>query len=473
MSLSQIVADSISKAIEEYARYANNNDDLQNGRAAIIAPSSIRIAVAVSGGMDSITLSDILLCLPYKLRISLLHYDHGLQSSSDRAKCAAMLRSWAARNNLPLHIGRSSPGAIEHLAKMKGIGIEAAAREMRYRFFEQMSRRLGIRLICVAHTMDDQVETALMRMIQGSGVAGLGGMDERSWRARGGGYRYMIARPLLTAPRSAIGEWFERRNLQCHYDKSNNDTRFLRNRIRKMVIPALRKAYPSYRFGVVQSAKLCSAADAFIAEQSEHALQWQTTPEGYVASRDSFFNAASLARERSLYRLINCRRRDLTRIPRRFISLALADDRQLSCYTIASGYGIEIIARQKEVILNVLLASNDTIHYAKVISNRFINAGGQVALEIGDGVGVLFQRVVPPLLLHGVASSKYRNKWSLEDRRSILASGSLGCSKPMISYVSGRCGEIPDGWQGVRYSFNNYVPKRRNDKGSKERNDRE
>lgn len=199
----------------------------------------VNVAVAISGGADSTALLRALADLKSRHRgegrLFALHVDHqlrGAESDGDARWCAALCDSLAIR--LQVIVGDPRPIAAE-----EGDGLEAAARQLRYRLLAEAAEQGGGRYLATAHTQDDQVETVLFRMLRGSGLRGLAGIPRR--RALSGSLT--LIRPLLSCSRAAIGEYLASLDQDFRLDSSNQDRRFTRNRLRHDLLPHLREQY--------------------------------------------------------------------------------------------------------------------------------------------------------------------------------------------------------------------------------------
>jgi tRNA(Ile)-lysidine synthase len=191
--------------------------------------------VGVSGGRDSVVLLHQLVEMGYgKLRVC--HLNHQLRGRSSDAD-ARFVRKLAEQYGLRSEIGSSD---VRALAARKGESIELAAREARYRFFAQVARRRRCSTIFLAHHADDLVETLLINLFRGTGLAGLAGMREVSERTISG-LRMTIVRPLLAIWRSDIDACVKNRKLEYRDDATNRDLEPLRNRIRLRALPYLER----------------------------------------------------------------------------------------------------------------------------------------------------------------------------------------------------------------------------------------
>jgi len=205
--------------------------------------------VAVSGGLDSIVLLDLLhRTVGDSRELVVGHADHGIHP--DSAAVAERVAAFAATLDLRCEIGRLQLGS--------GSG-ETSAREARYRWLFSLRERIGAAVVFTAHHADDQAETVLMRALEGSGPAGLSGM-----RAVSGA----LARPLLRFRRAELARYARARALPVWVDPANSDPAHLRSWIRCDLLPAIRKRLPQVddrlrRLGA-QAARERSALDAVL-----------------------------------------------------------------------------------------------------------------------------------------------------------------------------------------------------------------
>ena len=185
-----------------------------------------RALVAVSGGPDSVALLDLLHATRefHQLELVVAHFDHGIHPES--AAVADRVRELAAFYDLACESGRAELGAF---------ASETVARAARYAWLEATRRRLGAAIALTGHHADDQAETILMRVLRGSGPAGLAAMASR---------RGTLVRPLLPFSRTALGAYAKARGLSGWCDPANEDRRHLRAWIRAEVLPALRTRLP-------------------------------------------------------------------------------------------------------------------------------------------------------------------------------------------------------------------------------------
>ena len=199
--------------------------------AHLPATEQLRIGVAVSGGPDSVALLGALVALAnkYRLTLTVLHVNHRLRPAADDEQ--RLVETLAARWQLPCVIETLTPPE-------KHTGVEAWARAERYRFFQTACTTLGLHAVMLAHTIDDQAETVLFRLLRGSARRGLAGIPPvRALR------NARILRPLLDCTRQEVMEYLRRQHLPYALDASNADLRFARNRIRHRLLPLLEQEF--------------------------------------------------------------------------------------------------------------------------------------------------------------------------------------------------------------------------------------
>ena len=221
-------------------------------------PSEATVAVGLSGGMDSVALLDAMSeSVPDGIVLRACHVHHGVSARADA--WAAFCESVCAARNIPLQVVRKKPRRVS----------EDALRELRLRAFADA----GADFVALAHHADDQNETALFRMLRGTGLAGLTGMRELSPLPGDG--RIGILRPFLKVPRSAIFSYARERRLRWAEDEDNLNLARRRNFLRWKLLPLAARSFPNAGGapGAV-AARLADSADllrALAAADSESA----------------------------------------------------------------------------------------------------------------------------------------------------------------------------------------------------------
>ncbi len=203
---------------------------LRTIRTAMPETEDGRVLVALSGGADSMCLLTALLRLGYKAEAAHCNFHlRGTHSDND----ALFVQRHCLQQNVPLHLTDFN---TKHEAELHGESIEMAARRLRYAWFEEVIQTTGIQILCVAHHLNDNVETTLLNLTRGTGIRGLTGMAQ---------HHKHIVRPMLTLTRQEIEDFLEEESIEFVTDHTNTDTRFRRNKIRHEVLPLLRSINPS------------------------------------------------------------------------------------------------------------------------------------------------------------------------------------------------------------------------------------
>lgn len=189
-----------------------------------------RILLAVSGGIDSMVMTHLFLQTGYNTGIA--HCNFTLRAGESDGD-TEMVSKYAVEHNIPFYSVRFDTNAF---AKKNGLSVQMAARELRYTWFEEIRKENGYDSIAVAHNLNDNIETLIINLTRGTGIAGLTGMRPVSKR---------IIRPLLFATRKDIIEYSNANQIIFREDSSNADTKYTRNKIRHQIIPLLKEINPS------------------------------------------------------------------------------------------------------------------------------------------------------------------------------------------------------------------------------------
>lgn len=211
------------------------------------------LAIALSGGADSAMLAVHAALFARRQRIPLhfLHVHHGLQESAD---------AWQAHvHDLAWHLGVPCHSLRVHVDLSHGDGMESAARQARYRAFQSLARQAGVRHILLAHHRSDQAETILLRLLRGTGPAGMAGMRPRVERD---GLTYMrpwlgVERPLIL---SLAAAFFDLTGWRPVTDPSNADDKYTRAALRERLVPELDERWPGWQINVTRYARLSAEA---------------------------------------------------------------------------------------------------------------------------------------------------------------------------------------------------------------------
>lgn len=216
-------------------------------------PRGTKILCAVSGGADSMCLLHLLRSLENERGISVVaaHFEHGLRGE-ESLRDMAFVETWCRAQGIPCV---SEHGDTRAWAAEQRLGLEEAARALRYAFLERTAERLGCSRIATAHTADDNAETLLMNLIRGSGGRGLAGIPPRRGR---------IVRPLLETNRTEVEAYLAANGVPHVEDGSNESRAFRRNRLRREILPLLREMNPALNETLGRTAELLRRDEAFL-----------------------------------------------------------------------------------------------------------------------------------------------------------------------------------------------------------------
>lgn len=214
----------------------NNLVDFINSRR--IFSKTDKILLAVSGGIDSVVLAHLF--RKADLNFAIAHCNFGLRGDESNAD-AAFVADLASLLKVPFFLKRFSTISF---ANAKRISIQMAARDLRYHWFEQIRNKNHFAYVATAHHLDDQVETFLINLIRGTGIAGLHGIPVKNDK---------IVRPMMFAWRKDIELFATEHEIKYRTDKSNSETVYLRNKVRHAVIPLLCTLNPEFTNGVNSS----------------------------------------------------------------------------------------------------------------------------------------------------------------------------------------------------------------------------
>ena len=242
------------------------------GQCSVGQHSAVFLA-AVSGGADSTAMLVALAELrrnyiPQEAGFILhcVHVEHGIRPADESRGDARAVEALCEKLKVPFRLVTVPPGRIAAFACNGGPGIEGAARIFRRRAWNREARRIGADFILTAHTRDDLLETLLMRILRGSGPAGLAAMP----RSRG-----RILRPLLDLTRQDVLSYLEERGIPYRTDSTNADIRFMRNRVRHKLVPLLDEFFPSWRSSLLALAETQSLTARFLASEVREKLPWE------------------------------------------------------------------------------------------------------------------------------------------------------------------------------------------------------
>ncbi len=252
--------------------------------------SGKRICVAVSGGVDSLSLTHYLKSCEEKFgyQLSALHCEHGIrgeESVADKEFVVAICKAW----NIPLTVYEEDCPA---LAKTEKCSLETAARNFRYRCFSSLINENKTDYIATAHHADDEAETILFRLARGTSLSGVKGMTEQDG---------FVIRPFLHWTRAEIERYAEENALKYRQDKTNFELNATRNKLRLQVLPSLENAVPGASENLVRFARIAAADDELLYRLSAELLSTEGEEKVVAFSKErSLFCRASLLAMKAL-----------------------------------------------------------------------------------------------------------------------------------------------------------------------------
>jgi tRNA(Ile)-lysidine synthase len=228
----------------------------------LLAPGE-RVAVAVSGGADSVALLRGLLELREELGLvlSVAHFHHGIRGQ-DADRDRDFVTNLAQKYDLEFHLGW---GNAPQQASAQKISLEMAARNLRHEFFASLVAERLADKIATAHTLDDQAETVLMRIVRGTGTRGLAGIAPWHEEKR-------LVRPLLNVTRREIEHYLKTLGQEWCEDLTNQDLSHSRNKVRRQLLPLLEEFNPDIRHTLSDLSEIARGEAEYWREQSEALL---------------------------------------------------------------------------------------------------------------------------------------------------------------------------------------------------------
>ncbi|SFG42201.1 tRNA lysidine(34) synthetase TilS [Pontibacter chinhatensis] len=214
-----------------------------------------KILVAVSGGIDSVVLCEVLHQLKYDFAVA--HCNFGLRAEDAEAD-QLFVKKLAKKYDVPFFTENFNTRAF---ADQEKLSIQMAARTLRYEWFERVRQQEGYDYIATAHHSNDLSETILLHLTKGTGIAGLHGIPPRNGH---------IIRPMLSITKDDIYEYVTERKLIWREDTSNETTKYQRNKIRHEVIPVLKEINPNLEETMQHTAERVSHAKSIVAAYIEN-----------------------------------------------------------------------------------------------------------------------------------------------------------------------------------------------------------
>lgn len=258
-----------------------------------------RIGAGVSGGADSVAMLLSLVKIFGSDRVFVVTVNHNIRPENETKGDADFVVSLCEKLSVQCKVVEIQKGKIEKISAKSG-GIEAAARKIRYEAFENCILEETLDFLCLAHNQNDQLETSLMRFLQGSGCDGEGGIKFR---------RGKFIRPLLKISRSEIEEFLKSEHQVWRTDLTNFDENYLRNKIRNNLIPKLNELFEGWGEAVLSGVEKNQQDSETLKKITQDIFDCdvELSEDKKTASilRKSFLSLEDSVKRRLIYRLLS------------------------------------------------------------------------------------------------------------------------------------------------------------------------
>jgi len=228
-----------------------------------------------------------------------IHINHGLRPEIEGREDAAAVSSLCDSLSVKLCITTADPGYIAGCSALEGRGIESAARDFRMDALRREAERLGADRIALGHTRDDSLEHVLIRVLRGSGPAGLAALPMERGR---------IIRPLLQLGRSEVLAYLDAMRIGYRTDSTNADPSFLRNRVRLRLVPLLDREFPGWQGSILSVARTQAKTAAFLSAEAGRRIVWagdKQSSNELTSDEANFFNQDVILREEALFQVVD------------------------------------------------------------------------------------------------------------------------------------------------------------------------
>ncbi|MBC8183551.1 tRNA lysidine(34) synthetase TilS [candidate division KSB1 bacterium] len=255
------------------------------------------LLIAVSGGVDSVVLLDLLFQLKDKLKLKLevIHLNHGIREE-EALRDAKFVEQLVKKYQLPLVLEKVN---VPDFSKQHRLSEEEGARVLRYRFFKYILGETGADWVALGHHADDQVETVLDHFMRGSGIKGLCGMPFK---------RDKYLRPLLYVTRKEIETYADDLSLEYLIDSTNEMVKYRRNRIRHELIPQIKEHFnPGINTVVLRTAAIADEVEEYLCSQAQTALDEcliYLKKNKIILDIDSFLNYFTVIQKYVLFQIL-------------------------------------------------------------------------------------------------------------------------------------------------------------------------
>ena len=249
-----------------------------------------KILLAISGGIDSVCLADLLIRSGYNVEFA--HCNFKLrEEESDQDEI--FVSDLANKNKIPFH---HISFDTNHYALSNKLSIQMAARELRYEWFEKVRREISADYIAIAHNQNDNIETFFINLINGTGLKGLRAIQNKN---------NFIVRPLMFASRNQIEEYVKLRSLNFREDSSNKSKKYQRNKVRHDLMPLLKQINPSIENTIADEIEIIKNTYSIFKEQVDRVVKEIScqTDDGIKISKNKLIKLEPI--DTYLYEILN------------------------------------------------------------------------------------------------------------------------------------------------------------------------
>ena len=249
-----------------------------------------KILLAISGGIDSVCLADLLIRSGYNVEFA--HCNFKLrEKESDQDEI--FVSDLANKNKIPFH---HISFDTNHYALSNKLSIQMAARELRYEWFEKVRREISADYIAIAHNQNDNIETFFINLINGTGLKGLRAIQNKN---------NFIVRPLMFASRNQIGEYVKSKSLNFREDSSNKSKKYQRNKVRHDLMPLLKQINPSIENTIADEIEIIKNTYSIFKEQVDRVVKEIScqTDDGIKISKNKLIKLEPI--DTYLYEILN------------------------------------------------------------------------------------------------------------------------------------------------------------------------